>query len=243
VRARRRSPGLGADPLTTRDRLGLFLAALPSLLFLFASLLLFAGSEGARGEFLQALRLLRGGEVEAIRDGLLGYGFWAPLLSGYLQIASALIPILPGFVLAIANAMLYGPLWGGVLTLLTSLLGAAACFGLARGLGRPGIERLVPPRHLDRLDVFMARRGLVAVFLGRLIPFINPDVVSYAAGTTRIHFLPFLLAMAAGSLPATVVYSLIGGFAFEWAPGLIFVVGAVSLLPLLLLGWFYRGRW
>ena len=137
-----------------------------------------------------AWALLWESDPDRIRAWLVGFGVWAPLASTALQTASSLIPVLPGFVLAIANAMIYGAVLGGALTFSSALLAGACCFGLARALGRPGVERIVSTESLARVDAFMERRGMLAVFLGRLIPFINPDIVSYAAGATAIRWGP-----------------------------------------------------
>ena len=57
---------------------------------------------------------------------------------------------------------------------------------------------------------FFERHGARAVLVARLIPFINPDVISYAAGLTRLGWRTFLLAIAIGSVPSTLVYSYLG---------------------------------
>jgi uncharacterized membrane protein YdjX (TVP38/TMEM64 family) len=186
-------------------------------------------------------RLLLIGEPTGLRDWLLDFGIWAPIASGLLQILSSLIPFLPGFVLSIANAMLYGALLGGLLTFSTSLLAAATCFAIARVAGRTAVERIVPPLALARVNRFVDHNGGWAVFWGRLLPFINPDVVSYAAGLTRLGWVRFLGAMAAGAVPATIFYSVLGAAAVEVAPGAILLVTAATLLPLLAL-FFLRRR-
>ena len=43
----------------------------------------------------------------------------------------------PAEVVAMANGMLYGPLWGTLITWVGAMLGAYLAFGLARWLGRP----------------------------------------------------------------------------------------------------------
>jgi uncharacterized membrane protein YdjX (TVP38/TMEM64 family) len=85
------------------------------------------------------------------------------------------------------------------------------------------------------------RRGVWAVFWGRLIPFINPDIVSYGAGLTRLGWRRFLGAMGAGAFPATVFYSIVGASALSAAPWAILAVTAATLLPLLLF-WIFRER-
>ena len=45
----------------------------------------------------------------------------------------------------------------------------------------------------------------------RLLPFVSFDAVSYFAGLTSIGFWSFFLATGVGQLPATIVYSYVGG--------------------------------
>jgi uncharacterized membrane protein YdjX (TVP38/TMEM64 family) len=193
-----------------------------------------------RAEFLVAWNLLWDGSPEPIREWLLGFGAWAPVISTLLQVATSVFPPGPSFLLGIANAMVFGPLWGGLLTLASALLAAAVCFGIARVVGRPGVERIVSEEKLRRMDRFMERRGMLAVFIGRLIPFINPDLVSYAAGVTGIGWVPFLAAMTAGTIPSVVFYTTVGAAAIESAGWVVVVVGFASVVPLVVLFAFRR---
>ena len=45
----------------------------------------------------------------------------------------------------------------------------------------------------------------------RLLPFVSFDYVSYAAGLTSMSFIEFFVATGIGQLPATIVYSYVGG--------------------------------
>lgn len=192
-------------------------------------------------ELRVAWDLLLAGDPGPIREWLLGFGPWAPIASGVLHVLAAVVPFLPGFVIAIANAAIFGPVLGGALTLFNGTLAAATCFGIARVAGRPFVERIVSSESLARVDGFMERRGVLAVFLARLIPIINPDVLSYAAGTTRIGWARFLGAVAVGAIPATIVYTIIGTYAGS-VPSRVFLV--VAAAPLLALGtlWLLRHR-
>ncbi len=205
----------------------------PVLVGVGAPSLLIGFNPSLRAEFLQVWHLLWAGEPEALRNWLRGFGFWAPLVSAYLQVATSIFPPGPSFLLAIANAMVFGAVLGGLLTFGTALVAAAACFAIARSIGRPGVARIVSAERLDRMDRFMERRGMIAVFVGRIVPFINPDLVSYAAGVTGIRWLPFLAAMAAGTVPSTLFYTLVGAWALEATGWVLLAVGASTLLPLL----------
>ena len=154
--------------------------------------------------------LLGEADITPVREYLLGWGIWAPLLSAILQVVSSIIPPLPSWVLPIVNAMVFGAIPGGALSFGTALVAAAICFGLARALGRPWVERIVPEGSLERWDRFFDRRGVLAVAVGRLIPFINPDILSYAAGLTRMGWRRFLLGIGVGSVPSIILSSWAG---------------------------------
>jgi uncharacterized membrane protein YdjX (TVP38/TMEM64 family) len=219
------------------------LSLLPALVLALGLGIFVVSNPGFRAEAVLAWDLLWEGEPEALQVWLLGFGAWAPIISGLLQFVTSIFPPGPSFILGIVNAMLYGALLGGLLTFVTALLAAAACFGIARVVGRPGIVRLVSEERLARVDDFMERRGVLAVFLGRLVPFFNPDLVSYAAGVTGIRWFPFLVAVAAGALPSTIFYSIVGAAAIETTGWVIGLVAVATIVPLVLLALFGQRIW
>ncbi|MDA1059098.1 MAG: hypothetical protein O3C65_10470 [Proteobacteria bacterium] len=78
-------------------------------------------------------------------------GGWGVAGSIGLMIVHSFIPFPAEFV-AFANGLVYGPYWGVAITWVGAMLGAFAAFGLARWLGRPFVEAVVPIRHRVRLD-------------------------------------------------------------------------------------------
>lgn len=219
------------------------LSLIPALLLALALVGIWWTNPEIRAQATVAWDLLWDGEPEAIQDWLRAFGIWAPVVSGLLQLVTSLFPPGPSFLLGIVNAMLYGMVLGGLLTFVTALAAAAACFGIARLVGRPGMERFLSTRRLNQVDGFMQKRGVLAVFLSRLVPFINPDLVSYAAGVTGIRFVPFLLGVGAGAVPSTIFYSVVGARAIEAAGWVLLVVAGATVLPLLFLALFGQRLW
>jgi uncharacterized membrane protein YdjX (TVP38/TMEM64 family) len=74
------------------------------------------------------------------------------------MILHSFIPF-PAEMLAMANGMLYGPLWGTVITWTGAMLGAYLAFGLARWLGRPFVLAMVGERHRVVVDRWAAEQG------------------------------------------------------------------------------------
>jgi uncharacterized membrane protein YdjX (TVP38/TMEM64 family) len=149
--------------------------------------------------------------IEAFRDYLLQFGLWAPVVSAALMVFQSVIAPLPAFVVTFTNGLLFGWAWGAVLSWSSSMIGAAACFWIARALGRPIVEKLVGgTKALEVSDLFFRRYGKRAILIARLLPFVSFDIISYGAGLTPTSFWQFLVATGVGQLPATLLYSYLG---------------------------------
>ncbi len=210
------------DPRTVRRaRLALVLAAAAA--FGGAYLL----SEEFRSEVAGAATILSRGDVAAVRDYILSFGPWAPVVSALLMVLQGLVAPLPAFLITFANGLAFGTFWGGLLSLASATLAAIVAFWLARVLGRGTVEALVGRSNLGSADSWFARWGAYAVLVARLVPIVSFDVISYAAGLTRMKFSGFVLATVVGAAPATFVYSYLGQRAPQYAEVLLIAFGIV----------------
>lgn len=159
----------------------------------------------------QAFFILQNVDVELARDYILGFGIWAPIVSFLLMILQSVAAPLPAFIITFANAGLFGWVKGAMLSWTSAMAGAALCFFIARFFGRSVVEKLTSRYALESVDEFFDRYGEYAVLIARLLPFISFDIVSYGAGLTSMNFWKFFIATGIGQLPATIIYSYIGG--------------------------------
>jgi uncharacterized membrane protein YdjX (TVP38/TMEM64 family) len=158
----------------------------------------------------QTIFILSMVNVSAVREYILSFGIWAPIVSFLLMVFQSLIAPLPAFIITFANAGLFGWIKGAILSWTSAMVGAALCYAIARLYGRSVVEKLTSRNALKQVDVFFERYGQWAVLVARLLPFVSFDIVSYAAGLTSIGFWNFLWATGLGQLPATLVYSYVG---------------------------------
>jgi uncharacterized membrane protein YdjX (TVP38/TMEM64 family) len=149
------------------------------------------------------------GGVEHFRQRLLSYGPWAVLISALLMVAQSTILPLPGNVVAVTNGLVFGPLYGALLSWVTTLVGASICFLLSRRLGKPFAHRIVGG-SLDRAESFFKKYGLHTMFAVRIVPFMPFDAISYVAGLVGVSYPMFLLATAVGIIPSILIYSYLG---------------------------------
>jgi uncharacterized membrane protein YdjX (TVP38/TMEM64 family) len=184
-------------------------------------------SEEFRSEVGRAVGILARGDVEAVRDYILSYEAWAPVISALLMVLQGLVAPLPAFLITFANGLAFGTFWEGLLSLASATLAAIVAFWLARGLGRGIVEALVGRSNLGSADRWFARWGAYAVLVARLVPILSFDVISYAAGLTRMRLSGFVLATIVGAAPATFVYAYLGGRAPQYVQVLLVVFGIV----------------
>lgn len=155
--------------------------------------------------------LFKTGDFDEMRAFVAMYGKWAVLISSLLMIFQSLIAPLPAFFITLTNANLFGWWQGCIISFVSSMIGAALCFYIARFLGRDVVEKICTKGALLSIENFFDKYGKKCILVARLLPFISFDVVSYAAGLTSMDFWGFFLATGIGQLPACIVYSYVGG--------------------------------
>ncbi len=185
-------------------------------------------------EFMFILSTLN---VDIVRGYILSFGILAPIISFFLMIFQSIVAPLPAFMITFANAGLFGWVNGAILSWVSSMAGAALCFYIAKFFGRNIVEKLTSKFAIESIDNFFDKYGNYAVVIARLLPFISFDIVSYAAGLTSMSFWKFFIATGIGQLPATIVYSYVGGMLVGGTRMFVFgllVLFALSTLIVLL---------
>ena len=187
-----------------RNRVLLILAAAAAVIVYFVS--------PQVNQFINSIfKMFATGDFTVVREWVASYGSWAAAVSFFLMIFQSIAAPLPAFLITFANANLFGWWQGAILSWSSAMAGAAVCFWIARILGRDAVVKLTSNKALKSIDDFFARHGKNAILIARLLPFISFDIVSYAAGLTSMSFWSFFVATGIGQLPATIVYSYVGG--------------------------------
>jgi uncharacterized membrane protein YdjX (TVP38/TMEM64 family) len=178
-------------------------------------------------------------EVEAL---ITSWGAWGVAGSIFLMVVHSFVPF-PAEMVAMANGMLWGPVWGTVITWSGAMLGAFLAFGLARWLGRPFVTAMVPERRHAALDRWAEQQGAGALLFARFVPVISFNLINYAAGLTAISWWTFTWATGLGILPLTFLMVLMGdGLWSGESPVWLWLLGAAAVGWLLWWAVVVRGR-
>ncbi len=178
----------------------------------------------------EIFRMFAGGDFTVVQEFVASYGTYAAIISFLLMIFQSLAAPLPAFLITFANANLFGWWKGAILSWTSAMAGAAVCFFIARILGRDVVEKLNSKAGLVQIDRFFEKYGKNTILICRLLPFVSFDIVSYAAGLTSMSFMSFFVATGLGQLPATIIYSYVGGMLTGGTK--LFVTGLMILFAL-----------
>jgi phospholipase D1/2 len=157
-----------------------------------------------------------------------GWGGLAAVLAVYLIGSVTMFPVI---VLIAATGLLFGPVTGLLVAVTGSLLGAVAGYGVGAAIGRETLHRL-SGRRIDRISRQLARRGIMAVTIIRLLPLLPFTLVNFAAGASHIRLRDFVVGTFIGMAPGISAMTLFSSQLGQVlrAPGVVNIGLLVGLL-------------
>lgn len=143
----------------------------------------------------------------------------------------------------VAGGALFGPLFGGLLSLVADMLGGLLCYLLGRGGGRAWVAGVLARRpQAERVVKLLAeRRGGFTVAALRVMPVAHYTAVSYAAGLSGVRLRAFVWGNALGILPGAFLYPFIGNAALE--PGSPTFIISAGVLAVAFVASIFVARW
>ncbi|PCH71283.1 MAG: hypothetical protein COC12_07525 [Rhodobacteraceae bacterium] len=152
----------------------------------------------------------QGLSAETIQQWVAQAGAFGPVIVILLMIIAVVASPIPSAPIALAAGAAYGHTYGTFYVVAGAETGALIAFWLGRKLGRDVLLRWFG----DKVDMGLlgSQNALMGtVLLTRLMPFVSFDLVSYAAGLSRLHAWRFALATFAGIIPASFLLAHLGG--------------------------------
>ena len=122
------------------------------------------------------------------------------VLLGYVVAGLLVVPVT---LLIAATGLVFGPVLGVLYALAGALTSGLVTYAIGRKLGRPTVRRLAGPR-LNSISRKLAKRGLLAVVLVRIVPVAPYTIVNMVAGASHIRLGDFLLGTLIGLLPGVL---------------------------------------
>jgi uncharacterized membrane protein YdjX (TVP38/TMEM64 family) len=176
------------------------------------------------------------GSLDRLRAAMASTGPWAPAVYVAAVVFEVLVAPIPGTLLYAPGGALFGGWYGGTLSLVGNVAGAALATWIASRF-RSQAPAQGDGSRLLQLAERIRDRGVLVVALLRVNPLTSSDLVSYAAGLVGIA--PW--RVAAGTLVGLAPLCYAQAHAAEWLFGALPGAGAVlvgfGLVYLVLVLW------
>ena len=184
-----------------------------------------------------------------VRGWLDSLGPLAPLGFILVQALQVVVSPIPGEATGFLGGFLFGVAPGFLYSSLGLTLGSGLAFLVSRWLGSKVIAKLFRTESLEKFDALFERNGALVAFLLFLFPGAPKDYLCYLLGLSKIPFKVFVVMVAVGRMPATLLLTLQGAQVYQghyWA--FLILLGITALAGGMLIicrERFYRwlGRW
>jgi uncharacterized membrane protein YdjX (TVP38/TMEM64 family) len=203
------------------------------VVFLFALILLAVWSYTSGGTLHLMLSPGIDGETRftRIQEYFQSWGPGGPIAYKLLVTTEVILAPIPGTILYLPGGALFGWWIGGTMSLAGNVIGAGIACQIMRVVGRSYLERYLESESLKKYQSILESRGLAIVFLLRVNPLTSSDLVSYAAGLTRLPLWKVLTGTFLGMAPLCFIQSYFAEELLTSFPRLVY--------PLLLIGLAY----
>ena len=112
--------------------------------------------------------------------------------------------VMPVTMLIAATGIVFGPWLGMLYSLIGATLSAVFVYAIGRELGRDTVRRFAG-RRINDLSRRIARRGLTAMIVVRMLPLAPFSIINLVAGASHLAFRDFVLGTVLGIAPGTIV--------------------------------------
>jgi len=182
---------------------------------------------------------------EAVKSLIEAWGVAAPIGFMLIQVLQVLFAPVPGEISGFIGGYLFGVGYGFIYSTIALTLGSAVNFWVGRFVGYRFVRKLIPERQLQRMDLFLARQGVIVVLAFFIFPGFPKDYLSLFLGGTAMPFRLFIILAGVGRMPGTLMLSLQGGLLFQKMYALYALVLVGSLLMVLIAIYYRRSiyRW
>ena len=144
--------------------------------------------------------------VDAIRNsGDLGIVLFS------IALIAAIVALAPTVELFVAAGLIYGTVWGAILTTGVSLVGSLLAFVLGRTVLRDRVAAFARKRpKLAAIDRALGEHGFWIATLLRLSPAIPLGPLNYALAAARISLPTYVASYLVGMIPGDLLWAYLG---------------------------------
>ena len=137
------------------------------------------------------------------------FGAAGPLVLILVMMVQMFLFVVPNILVMIISIVIYGPVWGSIISLVGVFCSSSLGYALGRYLGPVTVNKLIKPQTQVKVSDFIEHYGVGAIAITRLASLSN-DSLSIVAGLLKMSYRKYILATLAGIIPLIVLLALYG---------------------------------
>jgi uncharacterized membrane protein YdjX (TVP38/TMEM64 family) len=137
------------------------------------------------------------------------FGIAGPLVLILVMIVQMFLFVVPNILVMVISIVIYGPVWGSLISLVGIFCSSSLGYLLGRYLGPVTVNKLINTETQLKISAFIERYGVGAIAITRLASLSN-DSLSIVAGLLKMSYRKYILATLAGITPLIVLLALYG---------------------------------
>ncbi|WDV46595.1 TVP38/TMEM64 family protein [Clostridiaceae bacterium M8S5] len=150
-------------------------------------------------------------DIEKMQNFIKSFGIYSYIAFILIYIITCIF-MLPASVLTIVAGAVFGPIVGGILSLIGATLGATTSFVIAKYIAFDMVkEKLGDNKIYRRIDKGITSNGVSFLILTRLVPIFPFSLQNYAYGLTSISLKIYVTVSLICMAPGALIYSYMSG--------------------------------
>lgn len=168
---------------------------------------------------------------------LISLGPYSSAVFILLQALQVVASPVPGELTGVVGGYVYGKVFGFFLSTVGLTLGSWIAFEVARGLGRPFVEKFVSQEVRHKFDFVTTNAGTMVCFILFILPGFPKDYLCYLLGLSRMSLSTFVIVSVIGRMPGTYFLTIQGASlrSQEYFTVVVFAVISAVILPVVYL--------
>ena len=168
---------------------------------------------------------------EILNDFLNNAGMWAPFFGTILIVLEGILAFLPLFVFITVNILVLGPLLGGILSWIFTIIGSFLAFYLCRkGLSNFFQKKIEDKEKISKFMHLVDNLKFKQLVLIIAIPFAPSFFINLGAGLSKIAIKKYLYALLIGKAIIVIFWGYLGYNLIECLTNPLALIKVVLLL-------------
>lgn len=157
----------------------------------------------------EAYEVLTSEDKQRIRDWVSQFGLAGPLVLVLVMMVQMFLFVIPNVLVMIVAITCYGPVWGGLISLVGVYASSSLGYMIGRFLGPSIVNKFISTKVRDKISDFIKAYGVPAIAITRLSSLSN-DSLSFVAGILKMNYWKYILATLAGITPLIALLAIYG---------------------------------